>query len=153
MLSTLFTIAALSLLVLIVRPQLVLRINKSAPSRKKLFIPFVACLILSAAFNHSKPHRNSGDDDNDIASNAQSNTAFRQVSCAGPECRLKQSVANATRILEAAQANESSSPSCPSMIESMQDTLSRSVDEMGGLYTAPEILDNQTQALRSACGV
>lgn len=61
-LAKLLAVAAIGFLILLIRPQLALRVGNTVPTRGKLLIPFFTCWILTAVVSHAA--RLSGDSEN-----------------------------------------------------------------------------------------
>lgn len=82
-LAKLLAVAAIGFLVLLIRPQLALRVGNTVPTRGKLLIPFFTCWILAAITSHFA--RSTGDNENSQSSAGSESAAVVRASYVSPE--------------------------------------------------------------------
>lgn len=82
-LAKLLAVAAIGFLVLLIRPQLALRVGNTVPTRSKLLIPFFTCWILAAVVSHAA--RSTSDSESSQSSASSENASVVRASYASPE--------------------------------------------------------------------
>jgi hypothetical protein len=80
---TLLSVVFLGLTALLIRPQLAARFGRNVPPRRKLILPFAACLILVAVLDNATPHHSS--DDGDSNTGTSESTLVGKWNCISPD--------------------------------------------------------------------